>query len=198
MTGTGQSNPDVSEESSSTGGYARYMGWRTSDGGAFGGTYESWVDRQIRDAEERGEFDDLPGKGRPLKNPSRPDDPDWWIKQKIAEEDLDLTAAMPLPLQLRKEAQGLPERILRERSEDDARAVVEDFNDRVRASWQESYAGLPAHARLADVDELLQHWRTERAAHTRASPASEPVQPGSPGLVRRALLRVARRPPLRT
>ncbi len=28
--------------------------------------WESWVDRQIREAQERGEFDDLPGKGRPL------------------------------------------------------------------------------------------------------------------------------------
>jgi DnaJ family protein C protein 28 len=28
--------------------------------------WESWIDQQIREAQERGEFDDLPGKGRPL------------------------------------------------------------------------------------------------------------------------------------
>jgi DnaJ-like protein len=29
--------------------------------------WESAVDKQIREAEERGEFDDLPGKGKPLR-----------------------------------------------------------------------------------------------------------------------------------
>lgn len=28
--------------------------------------WENWIDQQIRDAQERGEFDDLPGKGQPL------------------------------------------------------------------------------------------------------------------------------------
>jgi DnaJ family protein C protein 28 len=29
-------------------------------------TWQSWVDRQIRDAQERGEFENLPGIGQPL------------------------------------------------------------------------------------------------------------------------------------
>ena len=28
--------------------------------------WESWIDQRIREAQERGEFDDLPGKGQPL------------------------------------------------------------------------------------------------------------------------------------
>jgi DnaJ family protein C protein 28 len=28
--------------------------------------WESWIDQQIREAQERGEFDNLPGKGKPL------------------------------------------------------------------------------------------------------------------------------------
>jgi DnaJ family protein C protein 28 len=28
--------------------------------------WENWIDQQIREAQERGEFDDLPGKGQPL------------------------------------------------------------------------------------------------------------------------------------
>lgn len=28
--------------------------------------WESWIDQQIREAQERGEFEDLPGKGQPL------------------------------------------------------------------------------------------------------------------------------------
>ncbi|SMC89901.1 DUF1992 domain-containing protein [Lentzea albidocapillata] len=28
--------------------------------------FESWIDRQIREAQERGEFDNLPSAGKPL------------------------------------------------------------------------------------------------------------------------------------
>ena len=28
--------------------------------------WEKWIDQQIREAQERGEFDNLPGKGKPL------------------------------------------------------------------------------------------------------------------------------------
>ncbi len=30
------------------------------------GNFESWIDRQIRQAQERGDFDNLRGKGAPL------------------------------------------------------------------------------------------------------------------------------------
>ncbi len=42
--------------------------------------FESWIDRQIREAMERGAFDNLPGAGRPLDLDTSED---WWIKAKI-------------------------------------------------------------------------------------------------------------------
>jgi hypothetical protein len=45
-----------------------------------GVTFESWVERQVREARERGSFDDLPGTGRPLP-PSASDDMAW-IREK--------------------------------------------------------------------------------------------------------------------
>ena len=39
-------------------------------------SYESHIDRLIREATERGEFDNLPGAGKPL-NLGGADDPDW-------------------------------------------------------------------------------------------------------------------------
>ena len=35
------------------------------------GNFESWIDRQIRQAQERGDFDNLPGKGKPLPPPDQ-------------------------------------------------------------------------------------------------------------------------------
>ncbi|HSM02576.1 MAG TPA: DUF1992 domain-containing protein [Acidimicrobiia bacterium] len=39
------------------------------------------VERQIRDAMERGEFDHLPGAGKPLPDVDRQYDPAWWAKR---------------------------------------------------------------------------------------------------------------------
>jgi hypothetical protein len=49
--------------------------------------YETVADRLIRQAAERGEFTGLPGAGKPLRL-RHVGDPDWWIKQKIEDEDL--------------------------------------------------------------------------------------------------------------
>ncbi|MFC4052617.1 DUF1992 domain-containing protein [Actinomadura syzygii] len=51
-------------------------------------SFESWIDRQVREAEERGEFADLPGSGKPLPDAHQPLDENWWIKQKLAAEGL--------------------------------------------------------------------------------------------------------------
>ncbi len=45
------------------------------------------ADDKIRTAIERGEFDRLPGLGKPLYLDDA-DDPDWWIRKKLREEDL--------------------------------------------------------------------------------------------------------------
>lgn len=54
--------------------------------------FENWVDRQIREAMERGEFDNLPGAGKPLElDPSE----DWWIKAKMARETCPRPTVVP-------------------------------------------------------------------------------------------------------
>ena len=50
--------------------------------------HESWIDRQIREAAERGEFDNLPGAGKPIPNRNELVDADWWIKQWIEREEI--------------------------------------------------------------------------------------------------------------
>src|ERR1700753_2779456 len=60
-----------------------------------------WVDLQIQQAMERGEFDDLPGAGKPLGDLGSPYDRDWWLKKLIEREQI--TGVLPPALQLRKE-----------------------------------------------------------------------------------------------
>jgi hypothetical protein len=42
--------------------------------------WESWIDRQVREATERGEFDDLAGAGQPIPDLDKPFDELWWVE----------------------------------------------------------------------------------------------------------------------
>jgi hypothetical protein len=41
---------------------------------------EGYADRLIGEAMESGDFDDLPGAGKPLPGAGTPDDEGWWIR----------------------------------------------------------------------------------------------------------------------
>ena len=66
----------------------------------------SLVERQIREAMERGEFDDLPGSGRPIEDLDRPYDPGWWARRWIRRERL-LDEARELRSEVAAEARRL-------------------------------------------------------------------------------------------
>jgi hypothetical protein len=143
---------------------------------------ESWIDRQIREAQERGEFENLSGAGKPLGDLGDPNDPDWWVRNYIKREKLDLTGALPTPLALRKEAASFPESLADVRTEGEVREILEDYNRRVKVDRLRPAVGPlpPLLAKTVDVDDLVEQWRSLRAALAPqvAPPPAEPVSPG--------------------
>jgi hypothetical protein len=137
---------------------------------------ESWVDRQIREAQERGEFDNLPGAGKPLGDLGDPNDSDWWVRNYIKREKLDISGALPTPLALRKEAASFPESLADVRSETQVREILEDFNHRVKIDRLRPAVGNlpPLLARTVDVDMVVEQWRALRAS-MRPPPSPPPV-----------------------
>ncbi len=114
---------------------------------------ETWVDQTIRQAQQRGEFDNLPGAGKPLASLDRPDDPDWWIKDLVQREKIDLSAALPGPMALRRERETFPESLLR----------------------------LPDEAAVRDVDQMIGRWRALKVAVREAEgPPVEDTERSSP------------------
>lgn len=148
--------------------------------------YETWVERRIRAAQERGEFDDLTTAGKPLRNLDQPHDDNWWIKGLIERENLDTTALLPPQIALRKEASALPETILHERSEQAARDHAEDFNSRVRECWSRPREGPAVLAKPVDVDEMVAHWRAHHGPAQAAGAAEEEVPADGQSPSRRA------------
>ena len=123
--------------------------------------YETWVERQIREAMERGEFENLPGEGQPLPNLTGRDDENWWVRGFLEREDLK----MPLPtsLALRKEVRDLPETLGKLRHEQAVRNAVEELNDRIRDSHRRRVDGPPVVTPVVDVEAVVAEWRRRRA-----------------------------------
>jgi DnaJ-like protein len=137
--------------------------------------YESLIDQQIREAAERGEFDDLPGAGKPLPGLGAPDDELWWLKGYMKREGLSGEALLPPSLQLRAEVERLPDTVRDLPSEQAVREVVADLNRRI-ADWLRSPTGPHVPIRPARVDEVVERWRAARQPAT-APPAPEPPAP---------------------
>jgi hypothetical protein len=134
-----------------------------------------WVEQQVRQAMERGEFDDLPGAGKPIKDLGSSHDPDWWVKKLIEREKI--TGVLPPALQLRKDDAGLDDHLDRLASEAEVRREVEDFNGRVVAARRQLEGGPPVITPTRDVEDEVGRWRERRTArHTgaQAPSASEP------------------------
>src|SRR4051794_35024529 len=123
------------------------------------------VEAQIRAAQERGDFDDLPGKGKPLTLPDV-HDPNWWIKSYVQREGIDTSALVHPTIALRREADTFPESLAELTTQEQVRAVLEDFNRRVLAEWRRPVTGpsLPVVARQVAVEPMIDRWRALRAA----------------------------------
>jgi hypothetical protein len=118
---------------------------------------EDWVERQIRQAQERGEFDNLPGAGKPL--PKRQGGALEWVAQKLHDEGHDATALLPPSLALPKEVANLRQRLAKVRTEREARAIVEDINERIREVHRSPQVGPPLRLGPLDVDKVIRDWR---------------------------------------
>jgi hypothetical protein len=139
-----------------------------------------WVDVQVRAAIDRGDFDDLPGAGKPLRGLNGTHDPDWWVKGLIEREKI--TGVLPPALALRKEDAELQAALDREATEAGVRRYVEDFNRRVVEARRQLLGGPPVVTPTRDADAEVAAWaarREERRARQRERLAGKGSRTGS-------------------
>ncbi len=123
-----------------------------------------WVDMQVRKAMERGEFDDLPGAGKPIKGLGGAHDPDWWVKSLVEREQISGAGVLPPALALRQEDAELDALIDRETTEDGVRRVVADFNRRVVEARRQLQGGPPVVTPTRDEDAEIGAWQARLVA----------------------------------
>ena len=122
--------------------------------------FGTWVERQIREATERGEFDNLPGAGKPIADLDKPHDELWWVKQKLRREHLSW---LPPTIALRKEAEEALLAASRAGSEDQVRRIVADINRKILEGNRKAASGPPLNLMPFDVERVARTWRERRA-----------------------------------
>ena len=122
--------------------------------------YESRIDRQIREAQERGEFDDLPGAGKPLPGFGEAYDENWWIKDLVRRENI--TGVLPPSLALRREVEDLTRTVTAMTTESSVREFVSSLNERIRRAQRGLVDGPSVVLSTFDVDDVVAAWRRRR------------------------------------
>jgi hypothetical protein len=120
---------------------------------------ETWIDRQIRQATERGEFEDLPGAGAPLADLDKPYDEMWWVKRKLRDEQLSY---LPPSLALRKEAQDVLAGVGEARTEAEVRERIDAINEKIRDAIRMGIRGPALNLTPFKVERIVAEWRRAR------------------------------------
>jgi hypothetical protein len=123
-------------------------------------SWETWIERQIREAQERGEFDNLPGAGKPIADLEHPHDELWWVRQMLKREQLSY---LPPSLALRKDVEDSLEQIGKERTESAVRAIAAAINSKIIEANRMPLPGPPSTLMPLDVEHIVQTWQKGRA-----------------------------------
>ena len=145
-----------------------------------------WVEQQLRIAHQRGDFDNLPGLGKPIEDLGSEHDPDWWIKKLVEREHI--TGVLPPALSIRKDDAELDARLDAISAEAEVRREVEEFNARVLKARIQPVGGPPMITQPRDVETEVDAWRQRRSARIerqRAAAEAAPVEPS----IRRGIFR---------
>ncbi|MFF5173631.1 DUF1992 domain-containing protein [Micromonospora sp. NPDC000089] len=124
--------------------------------------WEAAVEAKIRTAVDSGEFDNLPGMGKPIPGRDTPYDEAWWIKSFLEREKLPSDLLLPTPLQLRRRIEQVPDEVRDLPTEESVRAYVAVLNAEVVA-WLRNPTGPRVVVRPVNVEEVLRGWREHRS-----------------------------------
>jgi hypothetical protein len=125
-----------------------------------GMSWESWIDQQIREAQEAGAFDHLPGAGKPLPGVADGYDPLWWLKRLVQREQISI---LPPSLELLRRVESELAKIWHVSKEVEVRSRVLALNAEIAKVNARAAEGPPTRLGLLNVDEIIAEWRARTA-----------------------------------
>jgi hypothetical protein len=113
------------------------------------------AEERIRDAQDAGQFDNLPGFGKPIPGIDVPHDDLWWVKDKLRREQL---SSLPPALAIALDIDQTLRRLAALPSAQAARGEIEALNERIErarfAPW-----GPAVNCQPLDIEETMARWR---------------------------------------
>ena len=128
-----------------------------------GVSWESWIEAQIRVAQEEGAFDNLPGAGKPLPNILEYD-PLWWVKNLAQREQISL---LPPSLELLRKVERELATIEKLPDEAAVRHRVATLNVEIARVNATVVEGPPTRLGPLDPDQVVERWRRARSVSSR-------------------------------
>ena len=128
-----------------------------------GVSWESWIEAQIRVAQEKGAFDNLPGAGKPLPNILEYD-PLWWVKNLAQREQISL---LPPSLELLRKVERELATIEKLPDEAAVRHRVATLNVEIARVNSTVVEGPPTRLGPLDPDQVVGRWRRARSVSSR-------------------------------
>jgi hypothetical protein len=122
-------------------------------------SWDSWIEELIQRETDKGGFDGLEGKGKPIPGLDAPYDPLWWVKKLMEREKLSV---LPLALEVRAKVERGLEEVWRARDEHQVRARVKDINAAIAQANRTTAEGPPTNLSPLDVETVLAEWRRRR------------------------------------
>lgn len=126
-------------------------------------SFESFAERKIREAQEEGVFDSLPGFGRPIPDLDAPDDENWWLKNKLRQENL---VALPPILEARLDAEKTLATVWSLGTEQQVKRTLQQLNQRIRQAHFSPLPGPAEGVAEINVESIVDEWRRRRLPET--------------------------------
>ena len=115
---------------------------------------------RLANAEAAGDFDDLPGKGKPLENVGEVEDPNWWAKNLLRREGVSVT---PPAIEIRRSVERFRERIGEIPSEQALRDAFEALNAEIKRLNKIAATGPPTTQAPMDWEAERSRWQAARS-----------------------------------
>mgnify|MGYP001220555839 CR=1 FL=1 len=118
------------------------------------------AESKIQSAQDEGEFQQLPGFGKPLADIDNAVAAEMgWMKDKLKRENI---SALPPALQLKKTVATRLLEILELKQEAEVRDAIENLNQQIAKENMNILWGPPSTTTEVDVETVLRRWKLRR------------------------------------